>query len=56
MEYVPYGNEWQSMLKRYSFKQLFEMFGVEREKENKVDYVLKIKGKLLFRRSNLTEK
>jgi len=55
MGYVPYGNEWKAMLKRHSFKQLFEMFGIEREKENKKDYILKIREELLFRRANLTE-
>ena len=55
MEYVPYGNEWQAMLKRISFSRLFEMFGVDRDKENKVEYILKIKEELLFRRANLTE-
>ena len=34
---------------------LFEMFGIEREKENKEDYILKIREELLFRRANLTE-
>lgn len=47
MEYEPYGKEWQSMLKRISFNKLFEMFGVARDKENKIDYILKIKEELI---------
>lgn len=51
MGYVPYGREWKAMLKRHSFKSLFEMFGIEREGESKDDYILKIKEELLFRRA-----
>jgi len=55
MGYVPYGNEWKAMLKRHSFASLFKMFGVEREGENKEDYILKIREELLFRRANTTD-
>lgn len=53
MEYVPYGKEWQAMLKRHSFKQLKERFGTERDGENKTDYILKIRDELIFRRNQL---
>jgi len=47
MEYIPYGKEWQSMLKRYSFKDLFRIFGIKKKKENKSDYILRIRKELL---------
>lgn len=53
MEYVPFGVEWQAMLKRRSFKELTEMFGIERDGENKIDFILKIREELLFRKANI---
>ena len=53
MEYVPYGKEWQAMLKRRTIKELFDQFGIEKEGLNKTDYILKIKEELLFRRAQL---
>jgi hypothetical protein len=49
MGYVPYGNQWKEILKRYTLNELFEIFGIERKGVNKENYILKIKEDLLIK-------